>query len=153
MIVSICDKQTIQMRLTIFSVQVNVQVISCPFAAERDGIRIKVGIFWLHNIHGGNLRHIRLTPGPRAMLPTYGCPLQGGDYSLVTQYHFGGYAKYTPQLLQFIDDFEKQNNIPLEQVYTGKMMFGIYDLIKKNHFNKNSTVVVIHTGGLQGKLH
>ena len=78
-------------------------------------------------------------------------PLQEGD--IVTDYHFGGYAKHTPELLKFIDDFEKQNNIPLEQVYTGKMMFGIYDLIKKNHFLKNSTVIAIHTGGLQGKLH
>ena len=89
--------------------------------------------------------------------------LKGMDFSAITSkvsktfevmegYHFGGYAKYTPELLKFIDDFEKQNNIPLEQVYTGKMMFGIYDLIKKNYFPENSTVIAIHTGGLQGKL-
>ena len=67
-------------------------------------------------------------------------------------YHFGGYAKHTPELLRFIENFEKQNNIPLEQVYTGKMMFGIYDLIQKGHFKRNETVVAVHTGGLQGKL-
>jgi 1-aminocyclopropane-1-carboxylate deaminase/D-cysteine desulfhydrase-like pyridoxal-dependent ACC family enzyme len=72
---------------------------------------------------------------------------------LNSQYHFGGYGKYTPQLLKFIDDFEKQNNIPLEQVYTGKMMFGIYDLIQKGRFKRNETIVAVHTGGLQGKLH
>lgn len=66
--------------------------------------------------------------------------------------HFGGYAKHTPELLKFIHDFEKQNNIPLEHVYTGKMMFGIYDLIRKNYFQKGQTVVAVHTGGLQGKL-
>ena len=71
---------------------------------------------------------------------------------VVGDYHFGGYAKHTPELLKFISDFEKQNNILLEQVYTGKMMFGIYDLIRKGYFSKNSTVVAIHTGGLQGKL-
>lgn len=80
-------------------------------------------------------------------------PLQGGPYSLVTQYHFGGYGKYSSALLDFILEFEKQNNIPLEQVYTGKMMFGIYDLIKLGHFPKNSTLIAVHTGGLQGKLH
>lgn len=92
--------------------------------------------------------------------------LKGVDFSALTSltskvsktfevrdYHFGGYAKYTPELLKFIDDFEKQNNIPLEQVYTGKMMFGIYDMIRKGKFQKDSMVVAVHTGGLQGKLH
>ena len=89
-----------------------------------------------------------LNPPSRSETP----PLKGGANSLNHDYHFGGYAKHTPELLKFIDDFEKQNNIPLEQVYTGKMMFGIYDLIRKGHFPKNSTVIAIHTGGLQGKL-
>jgi 1-aminocyclopropane-1-carboxylate deaminase len=72
---------------------------------------------------------------------------------LNSEYHFGGYAKHTPQLLKFIDDFEKRNNIPLDQVYTGKMMFGIYDLIQKERFKRGDTVIAVHTGGLQGKLH
>jgi len=79
-------------------------------------------------------------------------PLQGGDWSINFNYHFGGYGKHTTALMNFIADFEKQNNIPLEQVYTGKMIFGIYDLIRKNHFPKDSTVIAIHTGGLQGRL-
>lgn len=74
------------------------------------------------------------------------------NWELNHDYHFGGYAKHPPELLKFISDFEKEKNIPLEQVYTGKMMFGIYDLLKKNHFPENSTVIAIHTGGLQGKL-
>ena len=74
------------------------------------------------------------------------------DISIQTDYHFGGYAKHTPELLKFISDFEKENNIPLEQVYTGKMMFGIYDLIKRSHFQKGSTIIAVHTGGLQGRL-
>ena len=69
-------------------------------------------------------------------------------FEIRADYHFGGYAKHTPELLNFIAEFEKQNNIPLEHVYTGKMMFGIYDLIKKEHFAKGATVVAIHTGGL-----
>ena len=86
-------------------------------------------------------------------------PLPPPEGDIKTNYHFGGYGKYTPELLKFMDDFEKQNNIPLDQVYTGKMMFGIYDLIQsgrtpseKKQFPQNSTVIAIHTGGLQGKL-
>ena len=74
------------------------------------------------------------------------------NWELNFDYHFGGYAKHAPELLKFISDFEKQNGIPLEHVYTGKMMFGIYDLIKKKYFPKNSTIVAIHTGGFQGRL-
>ena len=74
------------------------------------------------------------------------------NFQINDHYHFGGYAKYTPELLQFIDDFEKQTTIPLEQVYTGKMMYGIFDLTQKNFFPQNSTVIAVHTGGLQGKL-
>lgn len=79
--------------------------------------------------------------------------VQTSEVWINSNYHFEGYAKHTPELLKFLDDFEKQNNIPLEQVYTGKMMFGIYDMIRKDQFPKDSTVVAIHTGGLQGKLH
>lgn len=67
-------------------------------------------------------------------------------------YHFGGFGKYSPELLLFIEEFEKNHKIPLEQVYTGKMMFGIYDLIKNGYFKPHSKIVAIHTGGLQGKL-
>ncbi|MBI4944814.1 MAG: 1-aminocyclopropane-1-carboxylate deaminase/D-cysteine desulfhydrase [Bacteroidetes bacterium] len=74
------------------------------------------------------------------------------NFHINEDYDFGKYAKHTPELLEFINCFEKQNNIPLDQVYTGKMMFGIYDLIKKNYFPKGSTVIAVHTGGLQGKL-
>ena len=71
---------------------------------------------------------------------------------LNTAYHFGGYAKHTPEFLKFISDFEKENTIPLEQVYTGKMMFGIYDLIRKKYFEDGKTIIAVHTGGLQGRL-
>ena len=74
------------------------------------------------------------------------------NWELNFDYHFGGYAKHTTEFLKFISNYEKQNGIPLEHVYTGKMMFGIYDLIKKNYFPKNSTAIAIHTGGLQACL-
>ena len=71
---------------------------------------------------------------------------------LDTDYHFGGYGKHDNILLEFINNFEKKHNIPLDQVYTGKLFFGILDKINKNHFEKGSRILLIHTGGLQGKI-
>lgn len=70
---------------------------------------------------------------------------------LVYDYHFGGYAKVTQELKEFMDQFESEFNIPLDPVYTSKMMFGIMDLIKKKFFETGSTILAIHTGGLQGR--
>ena len=72
------------------------------------------------------------------------------NWELITDYHFGGYAKTTIQLIEFINDFKANSNIQLDPVYTGKMMFGIMDLIKKGFFPKGSKILAIHTGGLQG---
>jgi 1-aminocyclopropane-1-carboxylate deaminase len=68
----------------------------------------------------------------------------------ITDYHFGGYGKVTPQLIQFLNDFHDQHHIPLDPIYTGKMVFGVMDLIEKNYFKKGSNILLIHTGGLQG---
>ncbi len=65
-------------------------------------------------------------------------------------YHFGGYAKTSPELISFKKNFETQFSIPLDYVYTVKMFYGIFDLIKKGYFTQNSTIIAIHTGGLQG---
>lgn len=70
---------------------------------------------------------------------------------IITDYHFGGYGKVTEELWQFIKTFEIQTHIPLEQVYTGKMMFGIYDLVKKGFFKRGQVIIAFHTGGLQGR--
>lgn len=72
------------------------------------------------------------------------------SWDIDTNYHFGGYAKVNPELIDFKKTFEKNNKIPLDYIYTGKMMFGIYDLIKKGYFKRGETILAIHTGGLQG---
>lgn len=69
---------------------------------------------------------------------------------IVTDFHFGGYAKYNNELLAFICDFKKQHNIPLDFVYTGKMMFGLLKLIEKDFFIEGTKIIAIHTGGIQG---
>jgi len=71
-------------------------------------------------------------------------------FSIINEYHFGGYAKTTAELLSFKTDFENQFNVPLDFVYTSKMMYGIFDTIQKGNFKEDLTVVAIHTGGLQG---
>jgi 1-aminocyclopropane-1-carboxylate deaminase/D-cysteine desulfhydrase-like pyridoxal-dependent ACC family enzyme len=73
------------------------------------------------------------------------------NWQIQTDYHFGGYAKTTPALIQFIKQFEQRHNILLEQVYTGKMLYGLYDLMQKGYFPEGSTVIALHTGGLQGR--
>lgn len=72
------------------------------------------------------------------------------NWKLVTEYHFGGYGKVTDELIQFINQFYKQTEIPLDPIYTGKMVFGVIDLIQKNYFPENAKILLIHTGGLQG---
>lgn len=79
-------------------------------------------------------------------------PSSPQNLNLQTGYHFGGYGKYNQELLDFIIWFEETHNIAIEQVYTGKMLYGIYDLIKKKYFQEGSTLVAMHTGGLQGRL-
>ena len=72
------------------------------------------------------------------------------NWNLITDYHFGGYAKVSEELILFINEFYQKHKIPLDPIYTGKMMFGVLDLINKNYFPENSKILVIHTGGLQG---
>ncbi|NIE95764.1 pyridoxal-phosphate dependent enzyme [Acinetobacter sp. C26M] len=74
------------------------------------------------------------------------------NWSLTDTYCCGGYAKTNPELLQFMRYFEQQYAIPLEQVYTAKMMMGLFDLIQNQHFPENTRILAIHTGGLQGRL-
>ncbi|AZQ64617.1 1-aminocyclopropane-1-carboxylate deaminase/D-cysteine desulfhydrase [Flammeovirga pectinis] len=71
------------------------------------------------------------------------------NWSLNTSYHFGGYAKKKPELLAFMENFKEKHNIELERIYTGKMMYGVIDLIKKGFFKRDSVIVALHSGGLQ----
>lgn len=72
------------------------------------------------------------------------------NWDLITDYHFGGYAKINSELISFINDFKSRFNIPLDPIYAGKMAFGVFDLIKNGYFPKDAKILMIHTGGLQG---
>ena len=71
-------------------------------------------------------------------------------YQFNGDYHFGGYAKKTDELISFMNTFYGQHKIPLDFVYTAKMMFGINDLVRKRYFEEGAEILCIHTGGLQG---
>jgi 1-aminocyclopropane-1-carboxylate deaminase len=73
-----------------------------------------------------------------------------GNWKLQTGYHFGGYAKVSEELINFMNDFHQKTQIPLDPIYTGKMIYGIMHLIAKGHFKPNTKILAIHTGGLQG---
>ena len=75
---------------------------------------------------------------------------QNQRWQLVTDYHFGGYAKVDQQLIDFINFFKNETGIPLDPIYTGKMLFGIFELVKRDVFSPGSQILAIHTGGLQG---
>ena len=72
------------------------------------------------------------------------------NWQLLMDYHCGGYAKISPALADFIDDFGNRTGIPLEPVYSGKMFYALSSLLKQNYFKAGSTVVALHTGGMQG---
>ncbi|PZT86122.1 MAG: 1-aminocyclopropane-1-carboxylate deaminase [Acinetobacter sp.] len=73
------------------------------------------------------------------------------NWKIIDEYCCGGYAKTSAQLIEFIQFFEKQYQIPLEPIYTGKMLFGIFDLIEKAYFPPHTRFLAIHSGGLQGR--
>ena len=68
------------------------------------------------------------------------------NYTLQTDYHFGGYAKYSTDLVKFIANFQQRHGVLLDPIYTGKLLFGVLDLIGQGTFAPGSTVVAIHTG-------
>ena len=72
------------------------------------------------------------------------------NWTLTKEYHFDGYAKVSETLVEFMNGFKKSHQIVLDPIYTGKMMYGIFDLISKGFFPQNSRILAIHTGGLQG---
>jgi len=71
-------------------------------------------------------------------------------YTLLHQFHQGGYAKTNPMMLDFMNRLWDAEKIPTDIVYTSKLLFGMAQLIKENYFEKNATILVIHSGGLQG---
>ena len=72
------------------------------------------------------------------------------NYKFINEYVGNGYAKINKDLVAFINEFNALHNIPLDAIYNGKMFKGVLDLVSKDYFPKGSSILAIHTGGLQG---
>ncbi|MCE2613077.1 pyridoxal-phosphate dependent enzyme [Flavobacteriaceae bacterium D16] len=85
--------------------------------------------------------------GLKEDIPTF---VKQGQWRLVWDYHFGGYAKVSLELVSFINDFRRETGISLDPIYTGKLLYGLMDMIVRGEFKANSKILAIHSGGLQG---
>ncbi len=77
-------------------------------------------------------------------------PFSNATFEIKHEYHFGGYGKHTPQLIDFINEVYREHHLPLDIVYTGKTFYAIKDLAENNFFEHGSKLLMIHSGGLQG---
>lgn len=128
-------------------IDIPYDVVCCPcgtgttLAGIIEAVRPDVRVFGFSALKGGPfLRHDveALLTQPR------------GNWEIVTDYHFGGFARTKPDLIEFIEHFLKETSVQLDPIYTGKMFYGIYDLIEKGFFPAGRRIVAMHTGGLQG---
>ncbi|XZF15767.1 1-aminocyclopropane-1-carboxylate deaminase/D-cysteine desulfhydrase [Chitinophagaceae bacterium MMS25-I14] len=77
-------------------------------------------------------------------------PEQNKNWRLTDEFHFGGFGRINTTLTEFMSNFEAQLSIPLDRVYTSKMMYGVQQLLHRGDFGDDAQVLCIHTGGLQG---
>ena len=75
---------------------------------------------------------------------------KNSPYTLLHQFHQGGYAKTNPKMIDFMNRLWDTEKIPTDIVYTSKLLFGVEQLIQENYFEKDASILVIHSGGLQG---
>lgn len=72
------------------------------------------------------------------------------NWQMLNDFHHGGYAKWTPELIDFINDFKEKTDIPLDPIYTGKAFFAAVKLAQNGFFPEGANIVLVHTGGIQG---
>jgi 1-aminocyclopropane-1-carboxylate deaminase/D-cysteine desulfhydrase-like pyridoxal-dependent ACC family enzyme len=115
------------------------------FASKREviGVSVLKGDFLTQEIT--NLLKISATD-KKISSPVY------GKWQVLTSYHHGGYAKVPDALKKFIREMYQQHNLPLDPVYTGKLMWAVLEEVKKGFFKRGSTILALHTGGLQGAV-
>lgn len=75
-----------------------------------------------------------------------------GNFTVYDDWHFGGFGKYTDELAEFMNEFYKEQGIPLDMVYTAKMMYGLRQQILNGMYDKQAKILCLHTGGLQGNI-
>jgi 1-aminocyclopropane-1-carboxylate deaminase len=95
---------------------------------------------------------LKLPSGEHNSLNTFVKPYAANqkNYTLFYDYHFGGYARKTDELIRFMNTIYQQHDVPTDFVYTGKLLFGMLHLVKTDYFQPGSRILVVHSGGLQG---
>lgn len=106
------------------------------------GINHEQSIIGIASLKGSNYLEQLITD----LLPD----VDTNHWNINHDYHFGGYAKFDDHLIDFMMSFSKRTGIPLDPVYTGKMMYGIFDLIRNDFFAEGTRIIALHTGGIQG---
>jgi 1-aminocyclopropane-1-carboxylate deaminase len=96
-----------------------------------------------HNEHGTPLLGIYVLKG-------FSENTLGQGVDLHFDFHLGGYAKYHAGLVAFMHDFYLRYHIVLDPVYSGKLLYALNELINRDYFEPGTTLIAIHTGGLQG---
>jgi 1-aminocyclopropane-1-carboxylate deaminase len=76
--------------------------------------------------------------------------LKNNNYKIMNEYHFGGFAKYTNALIDFMNNWYQQTKIPTDIVYTAKLFWGYFSLVENQYFTEKDNILIIHSGGLQG---
>lgn len=109
------------------------------------GLEGKQNIIGIPVLKGANFLYEEI----ESLLKQYNASTHFTNWELHLNYHFGGYAKNKPELKQFILDFQQRHHIDIEFVYTAKLFWGIYDLIKNDYFQPETRIMAIHTGGLR----
>lgn len=85
-----------------------------------------------------------------ALVASEGCSTTQRNWTIQTDYHFGGYARITPELIAVMQQLYKEHGFKLDPVYTAKMFYGVWDMMGNDAFARGTTLVLVHTGGLQG---
>lgn len=91
-----------------------------------------------------------LTHDVRQLLLRSGIADNAANWSINLDSHYGGFGKIPVELRQFMQAFTAETELPLDPVYTGKLMAGLCDQIKQGVFKPGTRMLVLHTGGLQG---
>lgn len=77
-------------------------------------------------------------------------PSKHAQLKFISSYHYGGYGKTPNELINFMNDFKAQTEIPLDPIYNGKLISGFSDMVEQSKVNSKHSYLWVHTGGLQG---
>lgn len=80
----------------------------------------------------------------------HSCNERAENWEVLGDYHFGGYAKFDNVLIRFINEFRETHEIQLDPIYTGKLLYAVFDQIRRGAFAGATNILVLHSGGLQG---